>query len=380
MASNRIIYKLFINDILDSYANSFSFNFMKKPVQMKFSENHATIILERTTKYKPEDIANGKYAVFSEAIKKILLVHILLYSKCIDITTVSVMVRDNISVFNNKDSGIKPISSLIHKELDPKFKEQWKEKALIETIIDTNKTEEDTRMSALFAFILSRNRKSVIERFVDLWISFNGMYSYFSSLFVDNTRKEAEQLKRFIIQTGEGDTKIDSALTDRIARRITDHLKEYEIDLITYDWLNTEEGKLFSNKIVNQIIAEVSEIEKKYNEHISELKSNQKTVDKEQKDIMQRKINSYNQKIKNLKPYKTYNSSAYIYFLVEYAYYFRCKYIHANEVLPLFTYDNEHIIRCISLVNRLLDNYIDNNLYKWFSTRYVNEKLKPLAK
>ena len=177
MASNRIIYKLFINDILDSYANSFSFNFMKKPVQMKFSENHATIILERTTKYKPEDIANGKYAVFSEAIKKILLVHILLYSKCIDITTVSVMVRDNISVFNNKDSGIKPISSLIHKELDPKFKEQWKEKALIETIIDTNKTEEDTRMSALFAFILSRNRKSVIERFVDLWISFNGMYS-----------------------------------------------------------------------------------------------------------------------------------------------------------------------------------------------------------
>ena len=95
---------------------------------------------------------------------------------------------------------------------------------------------------------------------------------------------------------------------------------------------------------------------------------------------MQRKINSYNQKIKNLKPYKTYNSSAYIYFLVEYAYYFRCKYIHANEVLPLFTYDNEHIIRCISLVNRLLDNYIDNNLYKWFSTRYVNEKLKPLAK
>ena len=353
---------------------------MKKPVQMKLSENHATIILERTTKYKPEDIANGKYAFFSEAIKKILLVHILLYSKCIDITTVSVMVRNNISVFNNKDSGIKPISSLIHKELDPKFKEQWKEKALIETIIDTNKTEEDTRMSALFAFILSRNRKSVIERFVDLWISFNGMYSYFSSLFVDNTRKEAEQLKRFIIQTGEGDTKIDSALTDRIARRITDHLKEYEIDLITYDWLNTEEGKLFSNKIVNQIIAEVSEIEKKYNEHISELKSNQKTVDKEQKDIMQRKINSYNQKIKNLKPYKTYNSSAYIYFLVEYAYYFRCKYIHANEVLPLFTYDNEHIIRCISLVNRLLDNYIDNNLYKWFSTRYVNEKLKPLAK
>ena len=115
-------------------------------------------------------------------------------------------------------------------------------------------------MSALFAFILSRNRESVIERFVNLWISFNGMYYFFSSLFKENTRKEAEQLKRFIIQTGEGNTKIDSTIADRIARKITEYLKEYDVDIITYEWLNTEEGRSFSNGIVSLINTEVSRI------------------------------------------------------------------------------------------------------------------------
>lgn len=380
MASDRIIYKVFINDRLDNYVSSFSFNIKKKLVQIKLSENHAIIILERTTKYKPEDIINGKHEVFSEAIKKILLVHLLLYSKRINISTISIVVKDNITKFNISNSNMEFISSLIRKELEPKFNEHWKERTLIETITGTNKTEEDTRMSALIAFILSRSRESVVERFVDLWISFNGMYFYFSSLFEKNTRKEAEQLKRFIIQTGEGNIKIDSSLTNRIASKITDYLRGCNIDVITYEWLNTEEGKSFSNKIVSQIIAEVSKIENEYNEQITKLKNNQKVANKEGKEEMRRGITSYKQKIKNLQPYKAYNSSAYIYFLVEYAYYFRCRYIHAREVLPLFTYNNEHIIRCIALVNRLLDDYIDNNLYKWFSAQYVNETLKPLAK
>ena len=141
MASDRITYKVFINERLDRYAKSFSFNIKKKPIQIELSEGHAIIILERTTKYKPEDIAKGKYEVFSEAMKKILLAHILLYSKCINISTISVMVKDRISVFNINKSDMKSISSLIRNQLEPPLNEHWKEKELIEAIIDNNKKE-----------------------------------------------------------------------------------------------------------------------------------------------------------------------------------------------------------------------------------------------
>lgn len=380
MASDKTIYKVYLNNSLDSYDHSFSFSLNKKPVMIALSDSNAVITVERTTKYKPEDIAKGKHDLFSETVKKVMLVHLLLYSKCIDIQSIRVVIKNKTFDFSVKDHNMRYVSTLIHNQVQPDFTENWQDKELIETIIGTNKTKSDSRMSALYAFILSRSRKAVIERFVDLWISFNGMYSYFSSLYEKKTSQEAEQLKRFIIQTGEGNIKIERSFTDRIARKVTEHLKNSNVDAINYEWLNGDDGQNFSNELVQLIKTEISTIEDEYNKQNEELNNKLKNANNDEKAKIQKSIQSNLTKIGNLEPYKIYSNSAYIYLMVEYAYYFRCKYIHANEVLPLFTYNDEHIIRCIELVNRLLDNYIDNNLYKWFSAQYINGTLKPLAK
>lgn len=379
MASDKNIYKVYLNTSHDSYDHSFSFSLNNRPVMIELSDNSAVITVERTTRYTPKDIANGKHELFSETIKKVMLVHLLLYSKCIDIQSLRVVINNKVFGFSVEDHNMRYVSTLIHNQVQPDFNESWQDKTLIETIIGTNKTKSDSRMSALYAFILSRSRKAVIERFVDLWISFNGMYSYFSSLYEKKTSQEAEQLKRFIIQTGEGNIKMKRFFTDRIARKVTEYLKNSNVDVINYEWLTGDEGQNFSNELVRLIKTEISTIEDEYIKQNEELNNRLKSASNEEKAKIKKSIQSNLTKIGNLAPYKIYSNSAYIYLMVEYAYYFRCKYIHANEVLPLFIYNDEHIIRCIELVNRLLDNYIDNNLYKWFSEQYVNGTLKPLA-
>lgn len=379
MASDKTIYKVYLNNCLDSYDHSFSFSLNKKPVMIALSDSSAVITVERTTKYKPEDIADGKHDLFSETVKKVMLVHLLLYSKCIDIQSIRVVIKNKAFDFSVEDHNMRYVSTLIHNRVQPDFNESWQDKTLIETILGTNKTKSDSRMSALYAFILSRSRKAVIERFVDLWISFNGMYSYFSSLYEKKTTQEKAQLERFITQTGEGNIKIEKSFSDRIARKVTEYLKYINVDTINYEWLNGNEGQNFSNELIRLIKLEISTIEDEYKKQNEELKDKLKSASNYEKAKIQKSMQSNVTKIGNLAPYKTYSNSAYIYLMVEYAYYFRCKFIHANEVLPLFTYNDDHIIHCIALVNRLLDNYIDNNLYKWFSPRYVNETLKPLA-
>lgn len=379
MASDQNIYKVYLNNCLESYDYSFSFSLNKKPVMIALSDSSAVITVERTTKYKPEDIAYGKHDLFSETVKKVMLVHLLLYSKCIDIQSIRVVIKNKAFDFSIEDHNMRYVSTLIQNQVRPDFNENWHDKTLIETIIGTNKTKSDSRMSALYAFILSRSRKAVIERFVDLWISFNGMYSYFSSLYEKKTSQESEQLKRFIIQTGEGNIKIERSFTDRIARKVTEYLKNTNVAAINYEWLTGDEGQDFSNELVRQIKTEISTIEDEYKKQNEELNNKLKSASNDEKAKIKKSIQSNSDKIGKLATYKQYSNSAYIYLMVEYAYYFRCKYVHANEVLPLFTYNDEHIIRCIGLVNRLLDNYIDNNLYKWFSEQYINGTLKPLA-
>lgn len=360
------VYKVFINSVQEKNEFSFDYQYRNKSVHIEISPDSALVSLERTTDYKPEEIAMGTNIVFSDAIKKAILIHVLIYSKSLNVNTIEIYKNSNAYNYSLKDKNMAQVFSLVNGDLNTPFSDEWKKQDFIETILNQKKDEYDSRMSALFAVICAKNKIYEIERFVNFWISFNGMYGFFSCLRVPRTNQEAEQLKRFIIHLREGHYKLSRNLSNGIANRVTNLLENYPVDEIDYNWLNNDLNQQFNIELLTIVREEITnKIEQLENERAS-------LTD-------QGKINNTNKRIRELNEFLNYDNTAYAYLLVEYAYYFRCKYIHASEVLPLLSYGNEHEIKCIALVNRLLEDYISNNLYRWFSNDYIENVLKPLA-
>lgn len=360
------VYKVFINSVKERNEFSFDYQYRKKPVHIEISPNSALISLERTTDYKPEEIAMGTNIVFSDAIKKAILIHILIYSKSLNVRAMEIYKNSDVYCYSLNEKNMVQVFSLVDGDLNTSFSDEWKNQEFIETILNLKKDEYDSRMSALFAVICAKNKIYEIERFVNFWISFNGMYGFFSSLRVPRTNQEAEQLKRFIIYLREGRYKLSRDLSNGIANKVTNLLENYPIDEIDYNWLNDDLNQQFSIDLLTIVQEEITN-------KIGKLENERASLTAPQK------IGDINNKIGKLNEFLNYDNTAYAYLLVEYAYYFRCKYIHANEVLPLLYYGNEHEIKCIALVNRLLEDYISNNLCRWFSNDYVENVLKPLA-
>ena len=59
------------------------------------------------------------------------------------------------------------------------------------------------------------------------------------------------------------------------------------------------------------------------------------------------------------------------------SYSFRCKYFHAERVMPLICFENEHPIPVLRFLNILIEDYIDENLYKWFSKECYDGEIYP---
>ena len=68
---------------------------------------------------------------------------------------------------------------------------------------------------------------------------------------------------------------------------------------------------------------------------------------------------------------KRIDISSYGYLLTQFSYYYRCTFIHANKPIPLFSFNNEIELKSLKIINSLLEEFIENNLNKWFDSDYV---------
>ena len=67
--------------------------------------------------------------------------------------------------------------------------------------------------------------------------------------------------------------------------------------------------------------------------------------------------------------------TAYGYLLGFFSYYFRCNIIHASKPVPLFSYVSEYELRCLRIINDLLEDFLDANLHKFFLESYADGSL-----
>ena len=203
----------------------------------------------------------------------------------------------------------------------------------INGILSQTKSSSDSRLAALMGLITSKSKISEAERFIYLWMAFNGMYGYFSNKIAEThnsqIRREWKQIIYMQKLLGIGKETIDEDDKSRLAYEVIALIRRYNGGKITRDSLECGKDLELGNNIL-------SVLKKK------------KTDD-------------------------NYNISAYGYLLTQFSYYFRCNIIHASKPLALFSYTNDIELKCLKIINDLLEEFMDDNLHRWFDSEYVVE-------
>lgn len=336
------IHKIVIN-AKKKYQYQYSYDFgSTKGVQIELSKSSICITAELTKMYdKNEMLSQGCY-LFPDAIKKALTLHLILFSENIEIKTMTVHIDDDSDVVINTEMGhIPPVYSMIKKQLYHNIISKWN-KDEISGFLKLTKSSNDNRLAALNAFIISKSKQFETDRFIYLWTAFNGMYNYFAKQILNDKKA--------------GDTK-----------KIKYIQKFY--DLGNEEIKDTKENK-DKTKIAENIIALIC-----HNCNF-EYKITREELKKGRYSYLNKFIQ---EQLFNTNTKKTYDVTAYGYLLTQFSYYFRCNILHGDEPYALFSYAEERDIKCLRFINELLDEFIEENLHKWFD-KNCEEQLKEKAK
>jgi hypothetical protein len=199
-------------------------------------------------------------------------------------------------------------------------------------LLKTPKSKYGKKISALFAYLGSKSKSYETERFIYLWASFNGMYSWLSDCAV--------------------------VYSNYVGKN---PLPEFKQILIIQDYLgvghctkNEKDQTPFAREIVSMLKAVDSDISK---------------ADIEESDLS-RRIESV------LTQGETkYNLTAYGYLLTQLSYYFRCKIIHGSKPIFLFSYDDDGELHALKIINALLEEFIEETLPFWFDDDYIEKNI-----
>lgn len=333
------IHKIVIN-AKKKYQYQYSYDFgSTKGVQVELSKSSICITAELTKMYdKNEMLSQGCY-LFPDAIKKALTLHLILFSENIEIKTMTVYIDDNSDiVIDTKQGHTPPVYSMIKKQLCHNIISKWN-KDEISGFLKLTKSSNDNRLAALNAFIISKSKQFETERFIYLWTAFNGMYNYFAKLIFEtqNAELRIENRKILCLQRlfNIGDETIAENDKISIGRNVMAIIKDVYQHNVSRDALENGVYKELSESVKNQLIKSENNAQ--------------------------------------------YNLTSYGYLLTQFSYYFRCNILHGDKPYALFSYAEESEIKCLRFINELLDEFIENNLHKWFD-KNCEEQLKEKAK
>lgn len=366
MSNKRYGYKIIINEKkMVTRDKCFYYNYgSTKGIEIAVFKKAAIISVNMTVKYKAKKII--KESRFKDAVRKALIIHLLKNNENLDMKKIFVRVYDNRKLgnqeqlidsieYNCKDEPI--IYSMIKGQLEHKIKVAWSNEE-IEKFLDVKKSDKDNREAALLSFLNSKNKRYESERFLSLWMAFNGMYGYLDKIIIEEKKKRNIDIKRFEHGDAEQIKKLQSFLGFLPGRVISD----------------------YSNKIIWKIKPLICET------YISEI-SKSKLKNGEYKNLSQKiekilyevfmELTDEGKKDDNKIEMLLLNG--YTYLLSQFTYNFRCNYFHASDPMPLFFYADDKDLVCLKAMNDLLDEFIENNLHLWFSESKIGE-LREFAK
>ena len=353
MASRKHKYEVRINTLPRKHS-TYTYNYgHTKGIEISVAKNAVSIAASMTAVYEKDGIVCTENKTFSDAIKKALLLHLILFSQNIEMKKMTVCIdEDEEEIPIDDDAKNPPIYSLVVGKLQKPFPASWNHTTFMEKILSLTKSDYDSRVASLFALICAKGKAQETERFIYLWMAINGMYSYFRVLMntKENIKKnggkeiakpEWKQIRAFKLLYSLGMDMVESRRDKKIiAQDVVSVLRKWDGIPITEESMDRGIHKELADEIRDKLwVREPDSREKRY----------------------------------------ALETSPYGYLLLDLTYYYRCNVVHAEKPVTLFYYENEHELTSLRIMNQIMEDFLDAHLYQWFDQDYIENTLQPEA-
>lgn len=332
--------------LLENYKFKYEYKFSRtKDISLRIDENSFCISYKVFT--NPSFEKTQKSDLLCDAITKAYVLHLILFSKPINLDKIKIKIGADTKIFPEKDEHF--LYSLINKQLLKPVSELWTNDDFIKKILNTSKSKYDSRFSALFALLVSKSKEYEIERFQNLWIAMNGLYGF----YVNNIAKEILDMRN-----NSGKLK---------------KIQEFQ-ELQLLQFFVESKVAFIKKEDKNDLAKEIKSI---LNSVILNSGDCKEVISKE--EFLSEKYEELRTKIKAKFSEKNIEISEYAYLIIYYAYYQRCNIFHADKPLPLVYFNQKKEWRIIRFVNDLIEDFLDNNLYKFFLDDFIEEERTKIA-
>lgn len=339
--ANKDKYLIIINksDTKNSkYCFSYSFGNTKNII-IKLKKNSASVEFDQTSSRSKETILNGNDKLFNDSIKKIMLLHQILYNYSLNIH--SICIRKNNEPFVDIDEN--PIVSMIEQS-ETKFDKKWEK--LIDVILNTPSSKEDERSASIKNIILASSEQSSAVRFLYSWMALNGFYKRISHVAINLYGSAYPKFKKAF-------TRDEDLKQIRLLSRMEFGKNYHPDDNRKKSILNT------AMSILRKIETNIT-------------KDDLTTVSLNTKD------NIINKNLTELPLEENDGYTCACFMLLWLPYQIRCSYIHSDKTLPIYVHKNDSLLKILDILSKIIINFLVENIPEWYVDEINTSNLKKL--
>ena len=338
----KILYRVYSGDVNSRTALTFKYNFSNtKDITLKVSKRGYRVEVYRTVMKEADQLLQDM--LFKDALRKVSRIQLIKYGEIFKGSVYAEIKGKKSCIYNLDAEGQNElIYSMCGDKLKRRFADHWEIDSL-QRVVSITKTKAGRMDAALDAALMAKSKIYETERFIYLWMAMNGMYGYAAEVAVKEMSSKNEQNW---IGKEYGQLKF-FAMLNGYAYRTADKKQEPDV--------------------IKQLELLIGKIEKGNEREI--IKSVKENNDNEFVRGVVAIFDEAGISSDKMHPYAA--------LLLYASYSFRCKYFHAERVMPLICFENEHPIPVLRFLNILIEDYIDENLYKWFSKECYDGEIYP---
>ena len=340
-----------------------------KNIELHIKKNNATIRYVKGVRKDHQALISFSDQVFKDAYRKIFLLHGILFDQDIAIKSITISVDGIKEGYDKSTEGFPFVYSMISKTPMGLYP-SWKSQEFCNDLIEhpKSKSNNDFKQISVLAFLCSKGRTYVIDRFTNLWTSMNAYYNWYADLYNGYFRKQyhydkegyndikkqlpSELKKTFESLQNENISKVpdssgfivsgDSGCMKLLMSSINKNganIKTSQFDTnVTFraklHKFSSEVSVLSTDKLETLYSYSVSLLYGKHVESTDEFYHLNKLV----KDMDRQHL--------------------YFFLVFEFPYICRCKYIHGSKALLLLSYENEPEIRQLRAASFFVEKFL----------------------
>ena len=361
----RHSYEIIINKGCQS-KTPYVYNYSNtKGIEIHARKDNITIKFLMTVKKSYDDFINLKVNVFKDAYRKSFLLHAVLYDQSIKVKSIKISIDGESKMYDKTTSGFPFIYSMIS-EVPMKLPNQWKSDDLCQYLINTTKSKQmnDLTSISIIAFLCSKGRPYIIDRFSNLWTSMNAYYNWYAGLYNDYLLEKYhydQATYRMIKKTLQKKDKktFENLQNEGLPKGII-----LNGDRNCMDWLiKAVDSSYYKKK------QDLPETKIKQGRHRVESLLSSMTEDELERlyvyslSLINSETSDSNDEFYNISSIvEEMGHSLYSYLVFELPYKCRCDYIHGNRALLLLSFENEYEVRMLKAASYFVERFLQERI------------------